>query len=76
MGTNYLILLMLLASATANEDKALCMNEANPASSCDEIYQRNPTSRHTIGQYWIKTSEGIFKVTCNMKLKCGGVEGE
>ena len=75
MGTNYLILLMLLASATANEDKALGMNEANPASSCNEIYQRNPTSRGTIGQYWIKTSEGIFKVTCNMKLKCGGVEG-
>ena len=29
----------------------------------------------TIGQYWIKTNEGLFKVTCNMKLKCGGVEG-
>ena len=45
------------------------------ASSCNEIYQRNPTSRGTIGQYWMKTNEGTFKVTCNMKLKCGGVEG-
>ena len=24
---------------------------------------------------WIRTNEGLFKVTCNMKLKCGGVEG-
>ena len=26
-------------------------------------------------KFWIKTSEGLFEVTCNMKLKCGGVEG-
>ena len=71
----HLILLLLFASAFANEDKTLGMSEANPASSCNEIYQRNPTSRGTIGQYWIKTNEGLFKVTCNMKLKCGGVEG-
>ena len=37
-------------------------------------HQCNPT-RGTIGQYWIKTNEGLFKVTCNMKIKCGGVEG-
>ena len=71
----YLILLLLCASALANEDKTLGMSEANPASSCNEIYQRNPTSRGTIGHYWIKTDEGLFKVKCNMKLKCGGVEG-
>ena len=71
----HLILLLLFASALASEDKTLGMSEANPASSCNEIYQRNPTSRGTIGQYWIKTNEGLFKVTCNMKLKCGGVEG-
>ena len=71
----YLILLILLASASANEDKTLGMSEANPASSCNQVYQHNPTSRGTIGQYWIKTNEGLFKVTCNMKLKCGGVEG-
>ena len=71
----YLFLLLLFASALANEDKTLGMNEANPASSCNEIYQLNPTSRGTVGQYWIKTNEGLFKVTCNMKLKCGGVEG-
>ena len=71
----HLILVLLFASALANEDKILGMSEANPASSCNEIYQRNPTSRGTIGQYWIKTNEGLFRVTCNMKLKCGGVEG-
>ena len=69
------ILLLLCAGALANEDKTIGMSEANPASSCNEIYQRNPTSRGTTDQYWIKTNEGLFKVTCNMKLKCGGVEG-
>ena len=70
-----LILLVFFTSASANEDKTLGMSEANPASSCNEMYKSNPTSRGTIGQYWIKTNEGLFKVTCNMKLKCGGVEG-
>ena len=51
------------------------MSEANPASSCSEIYQHNPISRGTIGRYWIKTNEGLFNVMCNMKLKCGGLEG-
>jgi len=59
----------------AKEDITLGNSEANPASSCNEIYQHNPTTRGTIDQYWIKTDEGKFKVTCNMKLKCGGVEG-
>ena len=71
----HLVLLLLIASAMANEDKTLGMSEANPASSCNEIYQSNPTSRGTVAQYWIKTNEGLFKVTCNMKLKCGGIEG-
>ena len=71
----HLALLLLLVSASANEDKTLGVSEANPASSCNEIYQRNPISRGSIGQYWIKTSEGLFEVTCNMKLKCGGLEG-
>ena len=66
------ILQLLCAGALANEDKTLGMREANPASSCNEVYQYNPSSRGTIGQYWIKTKEGL---TCNMKLKCGGVEG-
>ena len=69
------ILLLLCAGALANEDKTLGMSEANPASSCNEVYQYNPPSRGTIGQYWMKTNEGLFKVTCNMKLKCGGGEG-
>ena len=71
----FLILLLLLVSTSANEDKTLGMSEANPASSCNEIYQHNPISRGTIGRYWIQTNEGLFNVTCNMKLKCGGLEG-
>ena len=71
----FLILLVLFASTSANEDNTLGMSEANPASSCKEIYQRNPTSRGSIGQFWINTSDGLFEATCNMQLKCGGVEG-
>jgi len=67
--------LLLCCGALAHEDKTLGVIETNPASSCNEIYQSNPTSRGTVGQYWIKTNKGLFKVTCNMKLKCGGVEG-
>ena len=70
-----LILLVLFACALANEDKTLGLSEVNPGTSCNEIYQYNPTSRGTVGQYWIKTDEGLFEVKCNMKLKCGGVEG-
>ena len=71
----YLTLLCLFDIALANEDKTLGMSQTNPATSCHEIYQRTPTSRGSVGQYWIKTSEGLFEVICNMKLKCGGVEG-
>ena len=71
----HLILLLLFASALAIEDKTIGMSEANPASSCNEIYQCNPTSRGTVGQYWIRSKKGLFRVTCNMKLKCGDVEG-
>ena len=72
---NLILLLLLFTSVIANKDSTLGKSEANPASSCNEIYQSNPTSRGTIGQYWIKTHEGLFKVTCNMKLKCVGIEG-
>ena len=74
----HLILLLLFAAAalaTVDIDVTLGTGQTNPAASCQEIYQHNPTSRGSVGQYWIKTSEGIFEVTCNMKLKCGGVEG-
>ena len=66
---------MLLQSVMANEDVTLGMSKVNAASSCNEIYQRNPTSRGGIGQYWIKTSKGLSEVTCNMQLRCGGVQG-
>ena len=71
----HLILLLLFVTALANEDKTLGMSQDNPAASCGEIYQLNPTSRGKVCKFWIKTSEGLFEVTCNMKLKCGGVEG-
>ena len=72
----HLILLCLFATALANsEDNTLDMSQTSPAASCHEIYQRNPTSWGSVGQYWIKTSERLFEVTCNMELKCGGVEG-
>ena len=71
----YVVLLLLFGYALANENKKLGLHKESPAGSCNEIYQRNPTSRGTIGQYWIKTNEGLFNVTCNMKLKCDGVEG-
>ncbi|XP_065890651.1 uncharacterized protein [Dysidea avara] len=74
--SKYLVLLLLFATALANnEESFLGTSQANPATSCHDIYQHNPTSRGSVGQYWIKTSEGLFEVTCNMKLKCDGVEG-
>jgi len=73
-----LILLLLFAGAFASIEKnitTLGTTKANPATSCAEIYELNPTSRGTVGQYYIKTCNGPQKVTCNMKLKCGGIEG-
>ena len=47
-----IILLALFATRlAANEDKALGMSEVNPASSCNEIYQRNPTIKGSVGQH-------------------------
>ena len=72
----FLVLLLFCTGALANENRSLGMSEASAASSCNEIYQCNPTSRGGVGQYWIRNNEGLLKkVTCNMKLKCGGVEG-
>ena len=72
-----LILLLLSAGALAGGqiDTTFGTTETNPATSCTEIYQLNSASRGTIGQYYIKTCDGVRKVTCNMKLKCGGLEG-
>ena len=73
----FLVLLLLFAATLGYEDidLTLGMTQVNPAASCHEIYQRNPTSKGSVGQYWIKTDEGVVEVTCNMKLNCGGVEG-
>ena len=64
-------LLLFISCVTANRNNTLGMSEANPASSCNEIYQHNPTSRGGIDQYWIKTSEGLIKVKCNTHTHTG-----
>ena len=69
-----LLPLSIVALATGYKDNTLG-TKANPAASCAEIYEENLTSRGTIGQYYIKTCNGVRQVTCNMKLKCGGLEG-
>ena len=71
----YSFLLVFIATGLAYGDETLGMSKDNPGVSCNEIYQYNPTSRVKVCKFWIKTSEGLFEVTCNMKLKCGGVEG-
>ena len=70
-----LVLLVIFTNAMANENRRLGLDKEHPASSCDEIYQHNPTSRGTIRHYWIKTGEELFEAKCNMKLRCAGVEG-
>ena len=72
-----LIVLLLSAGALADShiDTTFGTTETNPATSCTEIYELNPVSRGTIGQYYIKTCNGVRKVICNMKLKCGALEG-
>ena len=69
------LLVLFTYSAIIKGDPTLGSTEANPAASCNEIYQHNTTSRGTIGQYYINTCDGAQLVTCNMKLKCGGIEG-
>ena len=69
------IVLLLLSTGMACTDMTLGIVQANPATSCNEIYKCNPISRGTIGEYWIRGNGGVHKATCNMKLKCGGIEG-
>ena len=71
----FILLLVFTYSAISKGYPILGSTEANPATSCNEIYQQNTTIRGTIGQYYIKTCDGVQLVTCNMKLKCGGIEG-
>ena len=65
-----LILLLLSAGVLAIADDHIDIifgtTAANPATSCNEIYQHNPASRGTIGQYYIKTCDGAQKVICNI----------
>ena len=55
-----LVLLLLFSFVVANRDNLFGTSKDWPAASCQEIYQRNPTSRGSVGQYWIRTSEGSF----------------
>ena len=73
-----LILLLLSAlalTASVKGDTTLGTRRGNPATSCNQIYQLNPASRGTIGQYYIEVGGVVKRVTCNMKLKCGNLEG-
>ena len=72
---NLLITFALAFVASVKGDTTLGITRRNPATSCNEIYQLNPTSRGTIGQYYVKIDGVVRRVTCNMKLKCGGLEG-
>ena len=67
--------ILCLGIVIAQEDVTLGISKLNPGTSCNDIYQRNPFSRGRNTKYWISTSEGLFEVPCNMKLKCGGIEG-
>ena len=69
------IFMLCLALVIGSEDATLGMDQLNLGSSCNDIYQRNPFSRGRTSKYWIATKEGVYEVACNMKLKCGGVEG-
>ena len=69
------LILFVLSTGALAGDTTFGKSEKNPASSCAEIYEQNPSSRGTIGHYYIKTCNGAQKVTCNMKLKCGGLKG-
>ena len=71
----FTILMLSLSMVMAVEDATLGINKLNPGSSCNDVYQRNLFSRGRTAKYWIATNEGIFEVTCDMKLKCGGIEG-
>jgi len=70
-----IVILFLLNTGMACTDLTLGIVEANPATSCNEIYKCNPVSRGNVGDYWIRGNDGVNKLTCNMKLKCGGIEG-
>ena len=72
-----IILLSLLTIGLAHDETCTTLGllASNPASSCNEIYQRNIASRQSSGYYWIKTTQGLYQVKCKMGLQCGGVEG-
>ena len=72
---NVLLISVLAFAAGVKGDTALGTKRGNPATSCNQIYHLNPTSRGTIGQYFVKIDGVVQRVTCNMKLKCGGLEG-
>ena len=75
LGNNGMVSARIACTEMACTDMTLGMVEANPATSCNDIYKCNPLSRGNVGDYWIRGKDGLYKVTCNMKLKCGGIEG-
>ena len=75
LGNNAMVSATTACTEMACMDMTLGMVEANPATSCNDIYRCNPLSRGNVGDYWIRGKDELYKVTCNMKLKCGGIEG-
>ena len=71
------ILASLLVVGLAHDENCATLGllASNPASSCNEIYQRNIASKGNNGHYWINTTQGLHEVKCKMGLQCGGVEG-
>ena len=65
---------MLVFTAGVKGDSTLGKKRVNPATSCNQIYQLNPTSRGTIGQYFVKIDDVVQTVTCNMKLNVVGLK--
>ena len=65
----HLVLLLLLVSASASEDKTLGMSEASSASSCNTI---SSTILLSISQclYMYLHKWQLIKVKCNIKLNC------
>ena len=64
MANFWCIVFIFLKLVVASEDSTLGKSNLNPANSCNEIYQHNPTTRGGVGKYWIKNADGLSEVTC------------
>ena len=73
MAISYCLALVLATVAVADDQYGLVRSQ--PAVSCRDIYQKNPTSHGKSG-YYIVTADGKPSfVYCDMELECGGEKG-